>query len=256
MTNIKNFFGDCLAMLGRCLKLNFRNIESVVTTIMLPAIMLVMFVNLFGGALNVGDISYINYVVPGIIVLTIGQTASSTAVSVNNDVSKGVVDRFLSMPTSRTAFLIGHVLASLVRNIIATSIIIGLAFVMGFRPEAGFGSWVVVLVLLVAFMLVMTWLSVFVGLSVKTPEGAGVGLIAAMLLPYISSGFVPTDTMPTVLRVIAERQPMTPIIDTLRSLFLFGQVGNQIWVAAAWVVILVIVGYAASILMFRRRVTK
>lgn len=257
MKKIKQFFTDSWSMFVRCSKLGFRNGEAVIMSIMMPAVLMIVFVYLFGGALDADHIgpSYVNYVVAGVLILCIGQCASNIAISVSQDMKSGMVDRFLSMPVSRPSFLIGHLFAAVLRNLISTIVVVGIALAIGFRPTASFGDWMIVLALLILFMFVMTWLSIFFGLFAKSPEGAGALMIIAMLLPYLSSGFVPTNTMPSVLRFFSEHQPMTPIIETLRYLFL-GTGNNQVWLALAWLVGLLVFGYVISILMFRRRASR
>lgn len=253
---MKHFFADCCTTTARNIKLSLRNLDMLIMSIMMPALMMIMFVFLFGGAMDIegqfGGISYVNYVVAAVMILTIGQCASSTAIVISSDVQKGIMDRFLSMPVSKSSFLIGHVLSSVIRNIVSTIIIIGIAFAIGFRPQANFVEWLGVIAILITFMFIMAWLSVLFGLLAKTPEGAGSMTIIVMLLPYLSSGFVPTSTMPTVLRQISQNQPMTPIIETLRSLFLGTDTAQ--WLATIfWSIGLLIAGYVLSLLIFKKR---
>lgn len=257
MKKAKQLLANGLSMTGRCNRLAFRNVDSVIMAVMLPAILMVCFVYLFGGAMDAAHVgaSYVNYVVAGVLILAIGQCAAITSVSINQDMKTGMVDRFLSMPVSRSSFLVGHFMAAVTRNIISTAVVIGVAFAIGFRPTAGFGDWLIIIPLMLLFMFVMTWFSIFFGVFAKSPEGAGAFTMITMLLPYLSSGFVPTNTMPSVLRWISEYQPMTPIIESLRYLFL-GTGDNQILLALGWMIGLLIIGYAVSALMFRRRISK
>lgn len=253
---MKQFFYDCQTMTSRNLKLSFRNLDTVIMSIMMPAMMMVLFVFLFGGAMDIqgqfGGIKYVNYIVAAVIVLSMCQAATNTATVISSDMQKGMVDRIRAMAVSKSSFLIGHVLTSVIRNIVSTIVVFAIALAIGFRPNANFFEWLSIIGILLAFMLIMAWVSVLFGLIAKTPEGASGYMMIFFFLPYLSSGFVPTHTMPVVLRQIAEYQPMTPIIDTLRSLFL--GVGEPQWFATIlWSVGLLAVGYLLSLFMFKKR---
>lgn len=213
---------DTITMFKRCMILSLRNLDAFLTGIGTPVLMMLLFVFVLGGSIDVGNMNYVDYLVPGIILQCIGQCGSTTAISVNNDLRIGIIDRFCSMPISNTSILSGHALAAMVRNIITASLMLLIASIIGFQPTAGAMQWIIAAALLLLFMAVITWISIIFGLISKSAESAN-GIIALiMFLPYLSSGFAPTETMPTVLRVFAENQPMTPIIESLRSLLING----------------------------------
>jgi len=257
-TKIKSFFSDCNSMSLRCLKLSLRNPGMIVISLILPVLLLFLFVYLFGGAMDKQhfETSYLNYIVAGIIIMAIGQSASTTAVVVCSDVQKGLLDRFLSLPISRSSFLVGHTISALVRNAISVLIMFAVAFAIGFRPEAGFVQWLGIIGILVLFMLVMTLFCTFLGLMAKSPESASSAQALTQLLVFLSSGFVPTETLPSVLKAIAENQPITHIIETLRSLFFYGETGSHFLAAMLWLAGLLVGCYILSFLAFKRHVGK
>lgn len=246
---------DSLVLIRRSLRHTARNIDSLLLAIALPVMVLLLFVYVFGGAIDTRA-AYVNYVVPGIILLCTGFGAAGTAVSVANDMVTGVIDRFRSLPILSSAVLTGHVVASVVRNLLATSLVIVVALVAGFRPTAGPPQWLAVVGVLLLFILAMSWASVALGLLARSVEGASGFTFFVLFLPYLSSAFVPTDTMPEVLRAIAANQPVTPVIETLRGLLLGLPVGDHAWRAVAWFGGLLVLGYAASAYLFRRRTAR
>lgn len=254
MTKIKYSVIDSATMFTRCMRLSFRNLDVLLTSVILPVMMMLLFVYLFGGAINVGDVDYVNYVVPGVMVLTIGYCAALTSVSVNSDMTKGIIDRFRSMPISKSSVLIGHVLTSVARNCISTALVIIVALIIGFKPAADVIEWLIIAGIILLYMLVITWFAVLFGLISKTPDGAGSFSFIILLLPYLSSGFVPTETMPAALRTIAEYQPLTPIIESLRSLSIYSSAGETLLPAIIWCVCLLIIAYTASKQMYKRKV--
>lgn len=245
-------------MSSRCIRLSLRNPEMIIISIMIPALLLILFTYLFGGAMDTQffETSYVNYLIAGILIMAIGQSASSTAVVVCSDVQKGMLDRFVSLPISKSSFLLGHVVSALLRNIVSVLVIFLIAFAMGFKPEASFVQWLCIIGILIMFMLVMTLLCVFFGLFLKSPESASGVQALTQVLVFLSSGFVPTETMPKVLRVFAENQPVTPIIETLRSLFFYDSIGNQFWAAIIWLIGLLLFSYIISLWAFKRRISR
>lgn len=241
-------------MFVRCMRHSLRNLDILLTAVMQPLATLIIFVYMFGGAISGGDANYINYVVPGIIILTVGYCASFTAISVNTDLSKGIIDRFRSMPISRSSVLTGHVLASVARNCIATLVVVIVAIFMGLRFTAGPIEWIIAIGILLLYMLVITWLSVFFGLIASSPDSATTVGFLVLILPYLSSGFVPTDTIPGVLRVFAVNQPLTPIIETLRSLLIYSSVGEHLLPSVLWCAGLLVVTYIGSMVIYDRKV--
>ena len=257
MNKTKNLLKDCQAMSLRCIQLSLRNPEMIIMSIMTPALLMVMFYYLFGSAMDAShfNTSYINYILAGILIITIGQSAATTSVVVCSDIQKGLLDRFSSLPVARSSFLVGHVVSALVRNIVATAIVFAFAFLLGFSPETNFVAWLGVIGVLFLFMLVMTWLCVLFGLLVKSPEAANSMMMFVQVFTYLSSGFVPTHTMPTALRLFCEHQPLTSIIETLRSLLFSGNVGDHFVTAMFWMAGLLILGYIFSLRLFKKRIS-
>jgi ABC-2 type transport system permease protein len=236
----------------RSLRHTVRNTEALLMSVMLPVILLLLFVYVFGGALR-ADGRYVDYVVPGLIVLCTGYAASMTAVSVANDMTSGIIRRFRTMSVSGSAVVTGHVVASVTRNVVSTALVFAMAFLAGFRPHAGIGDWLGVAGLLLLFVLAISWMSATLGLLAGTPESANGISFAVMFLPYLSSAFVPIDTRPRVLRPIAEHQPLTPIIETARSLLMGTPASSSSVLAVAGCVGIHVVSCAGAAALFRRR---
>jgi ABC-2 type transport system permease protein len=243
---------DSTIMLRRNFKHTLRNPTAVFNAVLLPVVIMLMFVYVLGGAFHVG-VDYIDYATPGMIVLAICYGLSATSLAVNSDMTKGIINRFKVMDISRGAVLTGHVIASMLRSLIAVAAIIGVAFLIGFRPSASFLDWLGVIGLLVLVCFAASLLTVALGLFAKTPESAGLATVPLIMLPFLSSAIVPTDTMGPVIRQFAEYQPFTPIIETLRGL-LTGQpsVGDAI-VAVAWCAGIALVGYLWALSTFKKR---
>lgn len=244
---------DMTAMVIRGVRLTSRNLEAQLNSIVLPVLILLLFVYLFGGALEQRTGSYVDYVVPGVLVMCAGYVSALTAATVSQDMTEGVIDRFRSMNVSGASMLTGHVAASVVRNAAATVVLLGVAYLIGFRPAAGPSAWLVVAVVLFAFVLAISWLSAAFGLLVRTPEGAGAMQFIVMFLPYPSSGFVPIETMPSWLRVFAEYQPVTPVIESLRTLLTEGRVDGTVAAALAWSAALVVAAVGLTGILFKYR---
>ena len=254
MTTLTYAASDSAAMIGRSVKHTVRNLESLLMSVILPVVLMLMFVYVFGGAIDPsGD--YANYVVPGIILLCTGYGAASTAVDVARDMTEGVVDRFRSMPILSSAVLTGHVVASLARNTLATVLVIGVAFLTGFRPDAGVLEWLAVAGMLVLWVLALSWVAVCFGLIARTVEGANGFTFLVLFLPYLSSAFVPVETMRAGLRAVAANQPVTPVTETLRGLLLGTPIGSYGWQALAWCAGLLVAAFTAATILFRRRTT-
>lgn len=209
-----------LTMTKRCLLLSVRNPDIILTSILLPALLMLLFVSLFGGLIHLDGISYVNYIVPGVLLQCIGQGSSSTAISMNKDIGSGILNRFCTLPIKKNSILTGHIWEAIFRNLITTVIVLMVAVLLGFRPSAGLSGWLIVFLLLLGIILALSWLSVFIGMKANSAEGASSLSAIIVVLPYLSSGFVPTEQMPKVLSIFAEYQPMTPIIDSMRSAFL------------------------------------
>jgi ABC-2 type transport system permease protein len=239
-------------MVGRSLRLSMRNLEALLTSLMLPILLMLLFVYLFGGAIQTGT-DYVTYVVPGVLLLCAGFGAASTAVSVSQDLKGGIIDRFRSMDIGGVPILAGHVAASVVRNITSTVLVLAIAFLIGFRPSAGPADWLAAGGVLLLFILAISWLSAAVGVLVRSPEAAGGFAFFMVFLPYPSSAFVPVATMPTWIHGFANNQPVTPVIETLRGLLLEGPMGSSPWLALAWCGGIMVASVALSGVLFRRR---
>ena len=235
----------------RSLLHTLRTPDALIMATVFPVIMMFLFTFVFGGAFDEGG-GYVNYVVPGIILLCSGFGAASVAVDVANDMTTGIIDRFRTMPIRASAVVTGHVVMSLLRNLVATSVVILVAVAIGFRPNATLGGWVLTFLLIAGYILAITSLFAAIGLAASSPEAAsGYGFIV-MFIPYVSSAFVPVDTMPSWLQWIANNQPLTPIIETVRSLLLGGSLERG-WLAALWCVLIVVVSVVLTVVLFRAK---
>ena len=240
-------------MFKRCMKLTWRNPETFVVGVLLPVVLLVIFNYVFGGAMDTGTgVAYINFVFIGVVAVAICQGAMTQATVVCADIQKGVLDRFISMPISRSSFIIAHVLAATVRTLIALVLLFAVGFAMGFRPSADFAQWLGAMVIILGFILTMSWLGVMFGLLCKTVEGSASVPALAQILVFLSSAFAPTATMAAGFRHFAEYQPITPIVDTLRYLFL-GIGEARTLEVILWITGLLTIGFVFSLLIFKRR---
>lgn len=245
---------DATTLIGRALRLSRRNVEALITSLMLPVMLMLMFVYLFGGAIRVGT-SYATYVVPGVILVCAAFGSSTTAVVVSEDMKAGIIDRFRSLDIGGAVMVTGHVVASVARNVVATAVVMGLGLIVGFRPQASVLQWLAVVGILVLFMTAISWLAAMVGMLASSPEAANGATFVFMFLPYASSAFVPIATMPSWLRGFARNQPCTPIIDAIRSTLAGHPGGGSVVRTVAWCVVLLAVGVAGSVAAFRRRTT-
>jgi ABC-2 type transport system permease protein len=239
-------------MITRCLRLGLRNTDGLMTALFLPVMLMLVFVDLFGGALHTGT-TYVNYVVPGVLLVCAGFGIGSTAVTVANDMTGSIIDRLRSMNISATALITGHVVASTLRNLISTALVFGVAFAIGFRPSAGPGAWLAAVGLLTLFIVALSWLAAAIGLLARSPEGAGGVTFLIAFLPYPSSAFVPVSTMPGWLQGFAAHQPVSEIIDALRGLLLHGSAGAAAGWAVAWSLGIIAVSVAGASAAFRLR---
>jgi ABC-2 type transport system permease protein len=249
----QHFFSDMGVMLGRSMRHIFRSMDTIITVTIMPIAMMLLFVYVFGGAIQTGTGNYVNYLLPGILLIAIASGISYTAYRLFMDMQSGIFDRFHSMPIARSAALWGHVLTSLVSNAISVVVIILVALIMGFRSSAGISSWLAVAGILALFTLALTWVAAIAGLSAKSADGAGAFSYPLIFLPFISSAFVPTESMPSGVRAFAENQPVTSIVDAIRSLLARQPVGNEIWVALAWCVGIMLVAYLFAMRIYKKR---
>src|SRR5512137_127117 len=231
-----HFFGDTAVLTGRSLRHITRSLDTIITTTIMPIAFMLLFVFVFGGAINSGSDSYVSYLLPGILLITVASGVSYTAYRLFLDMKSGIFERFHSMPIARSSVLWAHVLTSLVAILMSLAVVVVVAVVMGFRSEAGAGAWLAVAGILVLFTLALTWLAVIPGLAAKTADGAVAFSYPLIFLPFISSAFVPTETMPGPLRAFANYQPVTSIVNAIRDLFAGQPVGTEIWTALAWCV--------------------
>jgi ABC-2 type transport system permease protein len=253
MEATKFIITDISVMLGRSMRHIFRSMDTIITVTIMPIAFMLLFVYVFGGAIQAGTDNYVNYLLPGILLMAIASGIAYTAFRLFTDVQKGILERFRTMPISRSALLWGHVLTSLVSNGISIIVIILAALIMGFRSSAGIVPWLAVVGILALFTLALTWVAVIPGLTAKTVDGASAFSYPIIFLPFISSAFVPTDTMPTVVRVFAENQPVTSIVDAIRALLFKQPVGNDIWIALAWCVGIMLVAYFFAMRAYKRQ---
>lgn len=239
-------------LFGRSMRHILRSPDTIITVLITPVMLMLLFVYVLGGAIQAGTDNYVNYLLPGILLIAIASGISYTAVRLFADVQGGLFSRFHSMPIARSSLLWGHVLTSLVSNAISVVVIILIALAIGFRSSAGVLAWLAVTGILALFTLALTWLAVIPGLTAKTIDGASAFAYPLIFLPFISSAFVPTDTMPTPVRAFADNQPVTSIVETLQSLLKAQPVGNEIWVALAWCVGITIIAYLLAMRAYKR----
>jgi ABC-2 type transport system permease protein len=250
-----HFFGDTAVLTGRTMRHVTRSPDTIITTAIMPIAIMVLFVYVFGGAIDTGSVSYVNYMLPGILLITIASGISYTALRLFTDLQGGIFERFQSMPIARSGVLWAHVLTSLAANVISLVAVIGVAVAVGFRSGAGVLPWLAVAGILILFTLALTWLAVIPGLTAKSVDGAGAFAYPLIFLPFISSAFVPTATMPGPVRAFADYQPTTSIVDTIRDLLTQQPAGTSIWSALAWCLGILVVACILASLAYRRRTT-
>jgi len=243
---------DVLTMTARSFRLTSRQLDSLLTALALPVLLMLLFVVLFGGAIHTGT-TYVTYVLPGVLLLCAGYGASITAVSVSQDMTGGIIDRFRSMDVRGPAILAGHIAASIARNVASTILVFGVACLIGFRPHASPPGWLAAAGLLLAFILAVSWLAAGYGLAVKSPEAANGFMFIVAFLPYASSAFVPVATMPGWIQGFARDQPITPVTQSLRGLLLGTPAGAAPWVALAWLGGILAVSLVLCGVLFSRR---
>lgn len=249
----KHFFSDLGVMLGRSMRHITRSMDTIITVCLTPIAVLLLFVYVLGGAIQTGTDNYVNYLLPGVLLMAIASGISYTANRLFTDMQSGIFERFHSMPITRSAALWGHVLTSLISNAISVVVIILVALVIGFRSPAGVLSWLAVAGILALVILALTWIAVIPGLTAKSVDGASAFSYPLIFLPFISSAFMPTESMPGPVRAFAENQPVTSIVDAIRALLSNQPVGNDIWIALAWCVGILIVAYVFAMLIYKRK---
>jgi ABC-2 type transport system permease protein len=258
MINISLTLRDSATMLRRDILHSLRNLTMTLSGLITPTVILVLFVYVFGNTLGTGlgvlthSGTYINYIAPAIIIMTVGTGCETTAINLCTDMAEGIITRFRTMAISRASVLTGQVIGSLIRTMMSIFIVLGIALLMGFRPTASLANWIEALGLIALFTFAVSWMGVVFGLVGKTPAGANSLSLIFVLLPFISSAFVRTESMPVGIRWFAEYQPFTPIIDTIRGLLLGTPTGNSAILAVAWCVGLALVGYLWARAIYNR----
>ena len=254
MTAVATAVQDTAVLTGRSLKHVTRSLDTIITTTIMPIGFMLLFVFVFGGAIDAGTGPYVDYLLPGILLIAIASGVSYTAFRLFLDMKSGIFERFQSMPIARSSVLWAHVGTSLVASLISVVVVVGVALLMGFRSGAGVLAWLAVAGILILFTLALTWLAVIAGLSANSVDGASAFSYPLIFLPFISSAFVPTATMPGPVRAFAENQPVTSIVNTIRDLYTQQPVGTDIWIALAWSVGILIVAYALAMATYHRKI--
>jgi ABC-2 type transport system permease protein len=252
----KRFLGDTALLTGRSLRHILRSPDTIITTTIMPIAFLLLFVYVFGGAISAGSGSarYVQYLLPGILLITIASSIAYTAFRLFMDMQSGIFERFQSMPIARSSVLWAHVLTSLVASLTSVVVVVGVALLMGFRSGAGVLAWLAVAGILFLFTLALTWIAVIPGLTAKSVDGASAFSYPLIFLPFISSAFVATATMPGPVRAFAENQPVTSIVNAIRDLFTQQPVSTGIWIALAWCAGILIVAYALAMATYHRKI--
>jgi len=250
-----HFLGDTAILTGRTMRHVTRSLDTIITTVITPIAIMLLFVYVFGGAIDTGPVSYVSYMLPGILLITIASGISYTAFRLFTDMQGGIFERFQSMPIARSGVLWAHVLTSLAANVISLVVVVGVAVGIGFRPGAGVLAWLAVAGILTLFTLALTWIAVIPGLTAKSVDGASAFSYPLIFLPFISSAFVPTGTMPGPVRAFADNQPVTSIVVAIRDLLTRQPAGAGIWTALAWCAGILVVAYIFASIAYRRRIS-
>lgn len=241
-------------MAKRSLTHVFRSPDTIITVVITPIVLLLMFVYVLGGALEqqTGGIEYVTFITPGIIIFSVMSGIAYAAFRMNGDIQKGIINRFRTMPVSPSSILSGQVISSTLSNLLSSALVLVIAFAVGFRTDAGIAEWLLFVGLLALLTLATTWMAIYFGLTAKSPEGAGSFSYVLLFLVFLSPSFVPTSSMTPFLRGFAENQPFTPIIETLRSLLTNGVPGDKAWIALAWCVAILILMYVLSVRAYKK----
>jgi ABC-2 type transport system permease protein len=242
-------------MARRSLLHTIRSLDTIITVAATPIALMLMFVYVFGSSFgkSSGPVDYINFITPGIVIMCVVSGIAYAALRLNNDMTKGMINRFRCMPIAPSSILGGHVVSSVLSNLFSVSLVMIVAFLVGFRSDAGIAEWLIFGGILLLFTLATTWLAVVFGLLAKSAEGAGAFSYILLLLIFVSSAFTPTDKMNSILRAFADNQPMTPIIETMRSLLLNGSAGESAWLAVAWCTGLLVASYLFALGIYNRK---
>jgi ABC-2 type transport system permease protein len=246
--------GDSVVLTGRSLRHILRSPDTIITTAVTPVALMLLFVFVLGGAIDAGSDSYIDYMLPGILLITIASGIAYTSYRLFLDLQSGIFERFQSMPIARSSALWAHVITSLVANAISMVVVVGVALLLGFRTGASVLDWLAVAGILLLFTLALTWVAVIAGLSASSVDGASAFSYPLIFLPFISSAFVPTDTMPGPVRWFAENQPVTSIVNAIRDIFAGQPVGADLGIALAWCGGILVVAFVAAMAIYRRKI--
>lgn len=246
---------DTWSMAKRSLRHTTRSLDTIITVVLMPIALLLLFVWVYGGALGdqTGSVEYVDFITPAILILTVANGIAYAALRLNTDLQMGIISRFRTMPVAPSSVLGGQAVSSTLSNLFSVVLVLVVAFVVGFRPDAGVAAWLWFGGILVMFTLATTWMAMFFGLLARTPEGAGAFSYVVLLLIFIGPSFVPTESMTPLLRGFAQHQPMTPIIESMRSLLTGGAVGSDLWVALAWSLGILAVFSTLAVRVYRRR---
>jgi len=248
-----HLLADTAVLTGRTMRHVTRSLDTVITTAIMPVGIMLLFVYVLGGAIDTGTASYIDYMLPGILLITIASGISYTSYRLFMDLKSGIFERFQSLPIAGSSVLWAHVLTSVLANMVSLVVVVAVALLMGFRTGADVLDWLAVTGILVLFTLALTWIAVIAGLSAHTIEGASVVAYPLIFLPFVSSAFVPTATMPGPVAWFAENQPVTSIVDSIRALFAGESVGADIWIALAWCVGILVAASVGAMVVYRRK---
>lgn len=244
---------ETAALTGRSLRHVTRSVDTIITTAITPIFLMLIFVYVLGGAIDTGTASYVDYQLPGILLITVASGIAYTAVRLFTDIQGGIFERLESMPIARAGILWAHVVTSLVANVLSLVVVVVVALLLGFRSGAGVGAWLAVTGLLLLFTLALTWLALIPGLTATSVDGAGAFAYPLIFLPFVSSAFAPTDSMPAAVRAFAEHQPVTSIVEAIRALLAERPVGDDLWLALAWCAAILVVAATAATAIYRRR---
>ncbi|MCL2363928.1 MAG: ABC transporter permease [Defluviitaleaceae bacterium] len=251
-----NLIDDTKTMFWRSALTTLRNPTTVIMSLVVPAILMLVFVNVFGGSMDVGGMNFANFIVPGILVNVLIQSSISTGIGVNQDMNTGVINRFRSMDIASSAFLTGHVLVAFLKAILTTSVALGVAYIAGFRPVASLTQWLLIAALIALFILAVTWLAVMMGVTMASPEDVSGILTMASLMAFLSPGMAPTENMPRFLRIFAENQPMGPFVNSIRALTNgYSTQGNDLLLTLIWWGGILVVTFAMSVAVYRKKLT-
>jgi ABC-2 type transport system permease protein len=248
-------FKDTLTMAKRSMRHILRSPDTIITVVLTPIALLLLFVYVFGGALGqqTGSVKYVDFLTPGIIIMTVISGIAYAAFRLNLDIQKGIINRFRTMPVAPSSILGGQAASSTLSNLFSSLLVLTVALAIGFRSHASWLEWLIFTGLVTLFTLATTWMAIFFGLMAKSAEGAGSFSYILMLLIFISPSFVPTGSMTSVLRGFANNQPLTPIVETMRSLLINGTAGDKAWIALAWCVGILVFFYIASLRLYRKK---